>query len=428
MSKTKEKSRLEELPLDIKIDILRRLGSIYDLEALGLTCRVFYNICKSPQCNATVYRQLLLNGEYGDLLRGLAVLRAYGRDDKLKLLQDACHFPEGNPTDNTEYFYKLLSYQKTIRWFTNRFFEAMAEKYGAVPTNSNESDGSIISKRFIPSGSESQRLDNAFLVFWILAEAVYLFENRKADGTIDGGHLDEQLFGNGDRNMFVYTMLWQVLGSLDGLQLRLSLDFSVMYSVAQFLSELTTPMALRYADTRSHEEVSAISTKLGCPDVYNRRGISNLLLWNLGLNGLRSFLGEDEGAQTSTIGKYYNRPLEPKLDVDDEEPFKFFISCFFSLIDGVWIYMKDHPRNVETIHLRPLWRESGIIHLLSIPPWNQADEFDIDAVFCDDERLERLGYFRPGISVNGEETDRNSLEEKMKDEVCHCKEDWGCWD
>ncbi|KAK6350657.1 hypothetical protein TWF718_003842 [Orbilia javanica] len=428
MSKAREKSSLEELPLDVKIDILRSLGSIYDLEALGFTCRVFYNICKSPQCNATVYRQLLLHGEYGHLLRSLAVLRAHGRYDQLKWLQDADHFPGDNPTDNTEYFYKLLSYQKTIRWFTNRFFEAMAEKYGEAASDPVQSEGSGGPKKFVPSRNESERLDNAFLVVWILAEALYLFENQKADGIIDGGSLDEQLLGNKNRNVFVYTMMWQVLGSLDGLKLRLPIDFSVIYSVAQFLSELTTPMALRYADTRTHEEVAAIASKLGCPDVYNRRGISNLLLWNLGLSGLQNFLEGSEDAQNSTIEKYYNRPLEPTLDVDDEEPFKFFISCFFTLIYGIWIYMKDHSKNLESIHLRPLWKESGIINLLLVPPWDQADEFDIDAAFCDDERLERLGYFRPGLSVNGEETNENSLEEKMKAEVCHCKEDWGCWD
>ncbi|KAK6506881.1 hypothetical protein TWF481_005340 [Arthrobotrys musiformis] len=427
MSEDSEKSTLEELPLDIKVDILRSLGSIYDFEALGLTCRVFYEICKTPQCSATVHRQLLLQGDYGHHLHGLAVLRAYGRDNKLELLQDADDFPGDNPTDNTEYFYKLLSYQKTIRWFSNRFFEAMADKYGDETPSLTQSDGSKVTKRFILSRDESQRVDNAFLVHWILAEALFLFENKKENGVIDGGYLDEDLFRDGNRNIFVYTMLWQVFGSLDGIQLHLSLDFSVLYSVSQFLSKLTTPMALRHAETRSHEEVAAIATKLGCPDVYNRRGISNLLLWNLGLDGLQTLLGKDEDSQVSTIREYYNRPLEPKLNLGDEKPFGYFISCFFILIDGMWIHIKDHSKNPDTIHLRPLWRESGIIHLLSVPPWNQADEFDIDAAFCDDERLERLGYFRPGISVNGEESN-HSLEAKMMAEVCHCKEDWGCWD
>ncbi|KAF3211489.1 hypothetical protein TWF106_010209 [Orbilia oligospora] len=430
MPKSREKSTLEELPLDLKIDILRSLGSIYDLESLGLTCRTFYNICKSPQCTATAYRQLLIHGDHGELLRGVAVLRAYGRDDQLKLLQDASGFPANNPTDNTEYFYKLLSYQRTVRWFTNRFFEAMADKYGDVPPNPTNSMDSKPSKRFIPSRTESQRLDNAFLIFWILAETIYLFENRKPHGTIDGSHIDEELFTNTDRYTFVYILLWQILGTSDGLKLQLSVDFSVICSVARFLSGSTTPMALRYADTLSHEKVAAISSKLGCPDIYNRQGISNLLTWNLGLDGLQKFLEEkDETIQASVIGKYYNRPLEPRVEVDDEEPFKFFISCFYSLIDGVWIYMRDHSGYLGNIHWRPLWRESGIINLLLVPPWNQADEFDIDAAFCDDERLQRLGYFRPRISVDGEETDQSSLEEKMKtDLVCHCKEDWGCWD
>ncbi|KAK6521629.1 hypothetical protein TWF506_001841 [Arthrobotrys conoides] len=429
MPKNKQKSRLEELPLDIKIDILRSLSSIYDLEALGLTCRTFYNICKNPQCTATAYRQLLLNGDHGELLRAVAVLRAYGGDGQLRLLQDASDFPNDNATDNTDYFFKLLSYQKTVRWFTNRFFEAMAEKYGEVSMNSTSVHDSKPSKKFIPSRNESQRLDYVFLVFWILAESIYLFENRKPYGDIDSSHLDKR-FHNIDRYIFVYTMLWQTLGRSDDLTLGLSLDFSVIYSVTQFLSESTTPMAVRYADTLSHEKIAAISSKLGCPDAYNRRGISNLLVWNLGLDGLRTFLEEkDEDIQASVIAKYYNRPLEPRFEVDDEESFRFFISCFYSLIDGIWIYMRYHSGYLGDIHWRPLWRESGMIHLLSVPPWNQADEFDIDAAFCDDERLQRLGYFRSEFSVEDEETDESSLEEKMKTGlVCHCKEDWGCWD
>ncbi|KAK6362105.1 hypothetical protein TWF730_005803 [Orbilia blumenaviensis] len=423
-------STLEGLPLDLKIEILRSLDSIYDLEALGHTCRVFYGICSSPKYRAVIYRQLLSYGEHGGLLRGLAVLRAYGRDNQLGLLKDADGFPGNNPTDNTKYINKLLSYRKTTRWFTNRFFEKMASRYGEYPPDSPKNDESKAMRRFIPSRTETENLDNAFLVFWMFAETIYIYENRKPWGVVDGCTKDEQINSDDSREAFAYSILWLIMGVDEEFQLQIPANFAILYSVALFLSELTTPMALRHAETISYENVKTIASEIGCPDVYNRRGISNLLLWNLGLNGLQEFLEADKPTQESTIGKYYYRPVEHGLgrDLDVADLYGIYISCFSLIIEEVWGYMRHSSKNMNYLRSRPLWKDSGVFHLLSVAPWNQLDEFDIDAVFCDDERLERLGYFRPVMSIYGDESAQNSLEVKMKLWVCQCKDDWGCWD
>ncbi|KAK6534774.1 hypothetical protein TWF281_006075 [Arthrobotrys megalospora] len=442
MSKYQAKSSLEELPLDVKIDIIESLDSIYDLEALGLTCTVFRQICRSPLCDttSTLYRRLLVQGEHGTLLRALAVLRAHGRYNQLQSPGHADEFPGNSTGDITEYVDKLLSYRKTASWFTNRFFEAMADKYGTIPPNSpSQNPVSGSPKVFTPSRAEKERVNTAFLLLWIFAEMTYIYvkTNGKADPPINFDNFnvsvdsDNLLFADRSPNPFGYAIMRSLL-SYSGVTGRVGLymvaDAAVMYSVALYLSDLTTPMILCHAKTRSRRGMVETRDRLGCAGIYNRKAISNLIFWDLGLDGFRTFLEADEGTQDSVVGTYYGYLRSSKLDnLRGQVKFQMFTCGFFCIIDAIWDFMKKNSKNVGTIYIRPLWKKPGLNHSLSAPPWDQADEFDIDAVFCDNERLEGLGYFPPSASAHDKGFTRIAFADKMLMEICQCKENVRFW-
>ncbi|KAK6541565.1 hypothetical protein TWF694_007369 [Orbilia ellipsospora] len=397
------KSRLETLPLELKIGILEFLPSLYDLDALSLTCTTFYNISKTHVWTSA-QRRLFAGGELSELLKALATLKRYARDGENKSkLSDV--FPQPyirNPTNNTEYLNRLVQYRNVIRWFSRRFFADMFKIFGSSRTGKDSSGGDINQTSFRPSRAETIRVDQAFLVQWIYAEITYIFVERRPTD------MEEiERFVPGDKR---------------GLQTPL--DLGVMCNVQIYLMKILAPLVLRHVETKPGDEILAMSKKAECLDLYHRRGIPNVLQWKLGLDGLKELLESPPDVQDAIIAKHYNHAANynPAKEFEGQ-----YIGHFARVVDGMW-EMETNKTGIK-YHHRPLWRQKGGRYRKYAAPWNQSMEFELAAAFYDDERLKNMGFYLPW-SVDGDDSPQHGdlgLEEQLKQDGCQCLDDWACY-
>lgn len=128
MDSSYAKSPFEELPLELKIEIIRSLDSIYDLDALSQTCTTFYSLSKSSIC--TALRPKLISGtKLGKAVIAVVILQSFGYLDSLGPSID----PEQLPLeirDYGEFLSRLTSIYDIAKWFGRRFLGAMAERFG----------------------------------------------------------------------------------------------------------------------------------------------------------------------------------------------------------------------------------------------------------------------------------------------------------
>ncbi|KAF3926038.1 hypothetical protein ABW20_dc0108608 [Dactylellina cionopaga] len=399
MANQMQKSPLEELPLELKIEILKSLDSLYDYDALSLSCRTFYNISKGP-LSTSVQRRLVGRGDLGKLLRTLAILREYGRDQRVSTLSDTFPVVHGeNATDNTEYLNRLLSYRDVVRWFSRRLFTAMLAKFAGNLLTATEA--SKIDKPQ-PTRTELARVDETFLAQWIYVEITFIFIRRRPTNMND---LEQ--FVPGDEQGLV-----------------VSLDLGVMCNVQMFTMDLLAPMIVRYVEEcRNTADTLAMATQVSCLDLYHRRGIPNIMLWQHAFDGLKSFLQSPWEEKKSIIEKSYSHATNYDRLMESEAT---YIGYFAGIVDNIWDLCTDEAR--KSYHLRPLWRQKGKIYRTGAPPWDQGEGFELHAIFCDDERLEQLGFVPPE-KVNNEVQELaggSLLEVRLKNRGCRCHATWGC--
>ncbi|KAK6532996.1 hypothetical protein TWF281_007162 [Arthrobotrys megalospora] len=419
-------SILENIPLEIKIEVIESLDSIYDLDALSATCTTFHKIIKDPRNIVGVNLGQLLHGDLGEIIRLLFIMRAYGRDGQLppgiQPLEDEDSDSEIRPsedeesgpkvqsleeffhmtaTDKLEFLQKLFACRKTIRWFTDQYISAMADKFG-------ESLPNATSKILIPSRTEIARLDRALLLVWLVTE-MYHVSSR-------GDPNNAQFFKN------------CVGGKLFQLLIRYTAEnFCAMYSVGMFVLGLMTPAVLQYARTLGQQEIAERGDLVECIDNYHKIGIPHLILLKCGLDGYREHLiaEADVSVQNAIIGEYYDSMVELETGEDDH-----CTPAFINAMDEIFWTGEGRYQIKNSIALRPLLKESGTGGKNEFPIRNKTKVLDFDAMFCDDHRLEELGYSKWVYNYKLEDlfgkgwTD--SLAGKLHTEACECEDGWGC--
>ncbi|KAK6342812.1 hypothetical protein TWF718_008198 [Orbilia javanica] len=398
----KRRPNLENLPIDLKIEIFESLDSIYDLDALSATCTTFHNILKTPKNISNIYLNLLSRGDLGDLLRVLSAVRAYGRDGRIQTLED-----ESLPTPNrTGYLQELLGYRSTARWFSNQLFTSIGRKLARFLPNSS-------TEAFIPSRKEKERIDEMFLMIWIFAETSYVSLLRRSRGTSGAEKYGDSLDDLYSRVMSGYT-------------LAVSADVGVMYSAGMFLSGMLTPAVLRYVGTLSQEEIIAIGDEVGCLDSYHKIGVPDVILLKYGLNGYQEILTKDDDEQDRIIQECYSSVIQSRSWNTVGYIYGYYTPSFVKLIDCIWEGSNDGSQ--DAIYARPLWKNPGSTSKAGVPPWDQGEGFDIDVIFCDDYRLEKLGYFPPGMIEGSSRGFRqtDALEDRIQVEPCNCEDGWWC--
>ncbi|KAK6338197.1 hypothetical protein TWF730_002271 [Orbilia blumenaviensis] len=399
MSSPTQKSSLENLPLEIKIEIFEALDSVYDLEALRTTCSTFYNILESPHNVGSVYLDLILRGKVGEVLYTLSVFRTFGRDGRIRPMEN--EIASMAPTEKSKYLQELYEYRKTARWFSNLFFATRAHKYGDPIPDSN-------SKLFVPSRTENMKLDETFLLIWLLAEIAFMSSKPETDSYKAFEEVVEDLIS-------------RVVVRCEA---EVAADFGVMYGAGMMILELLTPIVLRYAKTVNPQQVAELGDPVGCLDCYHKTGIPSLILSKRGLNGYQKLLMADESVQHSVIEEYYQTEL---INRSDNFPEFYKTPLFISFLDRVELSDEDQDKADKVISSRPLAKRSTVALRNEIPSQDATKVFDIDAMFCDDDRLKSLGYFSiEDESENWGSEWPSTFEEQLESDPCHCLDEWAC--
>ncbi|EPS37658.1 hypothetical protein H072_8678 [Dactylellina haptotyla CBS 200.50] len=405
MSELHQKSAFEELPLDLKVEILESLDSLYDFDNLRLTCRTFYGLSETEIWIAA--QRYHYSEDVGTLLRALATLKAYARTGKIKTLGSPYPFypcnPSAsirlNPTTNTEYIKELAAHRKIAQWFTRRFFKFHPQQFGTLEPGISEGENILVLN---PSRDERMRIERAFLMQWLYAEITYIFIKNKPND--------------------MKTLEKFVPGDTHGLQVPVNLG--VLANVQNFLMELVAPMVVRFVGTQPEKDTIALAKVVPCLDLYHRRGIPNIMSWQLGLDGLKDFLESEIEARHAKISELYSHATDynPTREYEGQ-----YIGHFARVLDGIWEMAGVNPGRANGLQDRPLWKQKDGIYRYNAAPWNQNEGFELAGAFCDNERLESLGFFYPEFvqhdPVRWQDKD---LEDQLKMRGCECPEEWEC--
>ncbi|KAF3919178.1 hypothetical protein AA313_de0201832 [Arthrobotrys entomopaga] len=278
----------------------------------------------------------------------------------------------------------------------------MSARFGPMRSRENSDLENESGFGFVPSRTEKHRMDQAFLVQWIYAEITYIFIERRP---VDLEEIEQ--FVPGDER-----------------GLRIALDLGVMCNAHIFLMGILAPVVLRHVESKPEVEILAMAKKVECLDLYHRRGIPNILLWQLGLDGVKGLIESPPDIQNARIAKHYTHAV----DYNQSKEFEgHYIGHFARVMDGIWDLEADKTR--QKYHLRPLWKEKGGTYRKLAAPWNQTVEFELTAAFFDDERLLRMGFHLPE-TIDDDDSARYGdldLEEQLKQDGCQCPDDWACY-
>ncbi|KAK6505521.1 hypothetical protein TWF481_007416 [Arthrobotrys musiformis] len=431
MSGYTSKPTLLGLPAEVKVEIIKSLASGHELDALGATCRTFRDVIKGL-VNEDARLQILLRGKLGHLLNTLAAIRAFDRSDDVQRVVKPAELQ--TKAQKAEYIKELTSYRTTARWFRNRFFSAVAEKFGDPVPDTTDTTTAATPKIFMPSEGEKRRMEESYLLVRLHIELTFMEENcqRRLEELSDFDDFDEPPF------MDEYHHNLQAVQDLLN-----SEDLNVMYCAARVMGSLLEPAVLRYVESLSGEEIIEIGDEIGCMDLYNKFAIADKILFDLGrdfvtagyetcFDWYHKILTSDPDEQLEVVKGWYpiGRDIRRRPRTHRVHKYEYYEPKFLALIADTWRSKGDRVgEKFDLIIGRPVWKEPGSIFRKNLPPWYQDDTFDIEATFCDDERLERLGYFRPGfvdIADFPQLAQPRKFHEAIVSKGCDCKREWWC--
>ncbi|RVD83438.1 uncharacterized protein DFL_007824 [Arthrobotrys flagrans] len=216
--------------------------------------------------------------------------------------------------------------------------------------------------------SEYARVDEAYYTLWLYKELNDNVELRSL----------EQVTAVNN------WALWDDNGSL-----RVTPDVGVLSHVLRVTStEIIYPYVQKYSKTLTLEELHTIVEVIEALCLYEKHGITSMLITRLGFDGLQKMLESSEEQIQETISNTYWYLLEAALQgVTPPNS----ITQFPSLITDFWRCMEPTYQG----DTRRVWKHPGGVYRTRVAPWNQYPPFDMTALVWDDDRLESWGYFYP---------------------------------
>ncbi|KAK6353997.1 hypothetical protein TWF730_008417 [Orbilia blumenaviensis] len=329
---------INQLPVELRIEILTHLRSTQDLAAATDSCYGLYAL-KQLKYWGTV-QNLVFDNDTSDHLTGdllglwnvrrvkLHLKTSAGSKDCVKRACDASH--------EEPRLSELSELRRTIRSFTVKFLR-------------HHLKGKPEEK---PTDAEIARVDDAFCTLWLWAEVASDLINFNPSAPelspifryISNHHEDKPLHAS------------TVLVAYKFLQSQLA------YIVKPCVNKM------------SSERMENLSCFCFC------------LTRCLGLDGLEDFFNILPEKQVDRTRTYLDRHFQksnhyPFCRVD-------LLGHFFSMIDELC------TPPYHSLGLRPLWKQHDGTYRIFAHPWNQCGLI-LDAIFWDDERLLKWGYQRP---------------------------------
>ncbi|KAK6529736.1 hypothetical protein TWF281_008898 [Arthrobotrys megalospora] len=303
------------------------------------------------------------------------------------------------PKSPQDYLSELLSVRRPVRFFTRLFFRTRFVNRRAKP---HVDQVDILADMETITQSEYARVDEAYYTLWLYKELNYDVELRSL----------EQVTAINN------WAFWDEDGSF-----RVVPDVGILSHVLRVTSTgIIYPHVRKYGKTLSLEDLSSIAAVVEALCLYEKHGVTSMLITQLGFDGLQRVLESSEEQIQEAISKTYWYPVQvaQRGAVPPNS-----ITQFPSVITDFWRYMESSYKG----DMRRAWKQPGGKYRAKVAPWNQCPPFDITALVWDDDRLESWGYFYPiGVDSEG---DQCAYDMTLENQIC--TEDYsilGCtqWD
>ncbi|EPS43107.1 hypothetical protein H072_2937 [Dactylellina haptotyla CBS 200.50] len=382
-------SYLDNLPLDLKVEILGSLDSLNSLRSLLLTSHSFFDISQTDLWNG-IYARVLYR-DIGIVGRTLVNVRRFKAGKTREELRTAIPTPEDEkPTSVRSHLAELLSVRRPIRFFTRQFFRIMFISQAKGAWNSvNLKDINLDAQMKSISTTEYARVEEAYYTLWFFKEANYDIARRSLEQCVALNN----------------WTIWRQNGSL-----RFSPDVGILGLVLRVTNiGIIYPEIEGVLPTLSQEVKDSIRPVIDAPCLYCKHGLPSILINELGFDGVHKMLVAPQEEISATITKFYTFPLEAASEGFTQSS---FITLYARLISSIWLALnREYSGNT-----RRVFRKPNAKYRTKVAPWNQRYSFDMAALVWDDERLSSWGYFHP-VGIDHEE-DKYPYDMTLENQMC----------